>query len=73
MSTRMSREYIEGKLHLYEDLMDPGAMFVQLAGEYFEATPNSCTLRIPADLWDKIRDKEIIQLADFWKDEGTDG
>ena len=62
----MSREYEDGRLHLYEDLMDPGCMFLEIEGPeaVYDCGPRRLEVRIPKDIWDKIRQHAIIHQAD---------
>jgi hypothetical protein len=54
MSTKSSMA--DGKnFHLYQDIFDADNVFLELNSVQFEATPQTVTVAIPREIWEKIR------------------
>lgn len=73
MSTRSSLAHADG-FHLYHDLAEAGSdVFLCLRGKGVEysASPGSVTVRIPADVWESIRQCPALtfEYADMGDDE----
>jgi hypothetical protein len=69
VSTKSSIAYGE-KFHFYSEVMeDDGARYLELAGAEFEASHRGVTVKIPAAIWEVIRqlgaaDLSIVDLTD---------
>lgn len=54
MSTKSSIAY-GPDFHLYHEMMEDGAVYLQIEGQAFEASPGEVTVRIPIAVWEHIR------------------
>jgi hypothetical protein len=54
MSTKITSARGEN-FHLYSEAFDEDYIYLQLTGVKFEATPETVTVPIPLDVWEKIR------------------
>lgn len=58
MSTKATIEYEEG-WHLYVELFDCENVYLRIDKADFLATPESLTVAIPFELWERLRKAEV--------------